>query len=44
MQALARIGYHAIAPKQRGYSPKARPPRFDVYGTNVTSEMLRVWL
>jgi pimeloyl-ACP methyl ester carboxylesterase len=26
LPALARAGYHAVAPSQRGYSPDARPP------------------
>ena len=41
MQALARAGYRVVAPNQRGYSPKARPPGYDVYGDNVTAQMIR---
>ena len=28
METLAAAGYRAVAPDQRGYSPKAGPPRW----------------
>jgi pimeloyl-ACP methyl ester carboxylesterase len=33
LPALARAGYCAVAPNQRGYSPKARPPELSAYAT-----------
>ncbi len=35
LPALARAGYFAVAPNQRGYSPRARPPAIEDYATNL---------
>ncbi len=34
LEVLARAGYRAAAPNQRGYSPGARPPALKDYGTD----------
>jgi pimeloyl-ACP methyl ester carboxylesterase len=35
LPALARAGYFAVAPNQRGYSPRARPPAIEDYATDL---------
>jgi pimeloyl-ACP methyl ester carboxylesterase len=35
LPALARAGYFAVAPNQRGYSPRARPPTIEDYATDL---------
>ena len=35
MRAVARAGFHAIAPDQRGYSAGARPPGVESYTSNL---------
>jgi pimeloyl-ACP methyl ester carboxylesterase len=35
LPALAQAGYFAVAPNQRGYSPRARPPAIDAYATDL---------
>ncbi len=35
LPALARAGYFAVAPNQRGYSPQARPPTIEDYATDL---------
>jgi len=41
LPALARAGYHAAAPNQRGYSPGARPAGVDAYATaNLVDDAL----
>ena len=40
MALLAENGYRAIAPDQRGYSPKARPKRLKEYGAeNIINDV-----
>lgn len=38
LRALAKHGYRAIAPDQRGYSPGARPPNVADYGVLLLAE------
>ena len=35
IEALADAGFQAVAPDQRGYSPRARPPAVDAYRLDV---------
>jgi pimeloyl-ACP methyl ester carboxylesterase len=38
LEALAQGGYQAVAPTQRGYSPRARPPAVEDYALNRLME------
>lgn len=43
IEALAAAGYRAIAPDQRGYSPRARPDEISAYrSTELVSDVLAV--
>ncbi len=38
LPALASAGFYAVAPNQRGYSPRARPPRVEEYAAEALIE------